>query len=275
MMKKMILLLFSVFLFSTGLFAQNLFNSAGGGVGGNLLIGEKQAGSVNISPNLGLFAIHRFNSHWKLKVQFGFGQLGVKLAHSVFTVPMIPVEIVGMYSVSQGKKISPFLQTGFGLMGFTLSGAGPFFDAMAIGGFGFKLPVSPTMDLLVSTDIRYTSGDDFDRMIGGLKDGYWNFQSGLAYKIDREKQKYRKRMKKQKGEVLADAGNYYEFQVLKTRLDNLQTQLSKLELKINRIKQLAREHAGELNRFEEQLTQFKNEVSGKEVLAFKDVRNRK
>lgn len=274
-MKKMVLLLFFVLLPGHDLSAQSLFNSAGCGVGGNLLIGEKAAGSVKIAPNLGLFVIRHINSQWNLKVQIGFGQLGVKPAHSVFTVPVIPVEIVGMYSVLPGAKISPFLQTGFGIIGFTLSGAGPFFDAMAIGGFGFKLPISPTIDLLVSTDVRYTSGDDFNGKNGGLKDGYWNFQSGVAYKIDRGKQKYHRRMKTQKSEVLTNAGNYYDLQALQTRLDNLQTQLSKLELKIDQIKQLAGEHAGAINRFAMELTQFKNKVPGKGVLTVNEEENRK
>lgn len=180
MKKYFYLLAFLVFL-NQGLFAQLSLSKIGLNLGTNLLIGDSKISNSEISPNFGAFGILKHSDFLSFKLQAGYGSFGVNFADNNLSTSFIPVELIGIFTLRQNSNFLPFFHAGIGVFGFTLNGSPKYYDGIIIGGGGFSYPISSRFTLITSVDMRYTTGDDFDNINSGLKDGYFNFQTGVAY----------------------------------------------------------------------------------------------
>ena len=191
-MKKFWYSLLFLFFFTQGLFAQSNFSSFGLNLGTNLLIGDSKVIDSKISPNVGAFVIYKHSDYLNLKLQTGYGKLGVGFTQGDFSTSFVPLELIGMFSLKNGSKLTPFLHAGLGAFGFRLDGSPTYFDGIFLGGAGFSVEINPTFTFMTSADLRYTTGDDFNRINGGMKDGYFSLQTGIAYNFNKSDKKYKR-----------------------------------------------------------------------------------
>lgn len=202
-MKKCICTLIFVVLFHQFLFAQSKFSSFGLNVGTNLLLGETRVADSKISPNIGAFVTYKFSDYLNLKLQTGYGKLGVGLTQKDFSTSFVPVELIGMFSMKNKSKFLPFLQAGLGAFGFKLNDSPTFYDGIFLGGAGFSYEINSDFTFMTSADLRYTTGDDFNGKNGGMKDGYFSFQTGIAYNFNNSSKKHEKEEKFPKNKIIA------------------------------------------------------------------------
>ena len=211
MKKYFYLLTFLVFL-NQGLFAQITLSKIGLNLGTNLLIGDSKISDSEISPNFGAFGIFKYSDFLSFKLQAGYGNLGVNFANTNISTSFIPVELTGIFTLKQTSNFRPFFHAGLGAFSFSKNGSPKYYDGIFIGGAGFSYPMSSRFTLITSADMRYTTGDDFDNIVGGLKDGYFNFQTGIAYNFDNDKKYDKEFLDKLK--IIAQ--NSFEFSTSKT-----------------------------------------------------------
>ena len=187
-MRKYFYLLTFLVLLNHGSMAQITLSKIGLNLGSNLLIGDSKIGNSEISPNFGAFGVFKYSDLLSFKLQTGYGNFGGNFAEKNYSTSFIPVELTGIFTLKQNSNFLPFFHAGMGIIGFTINGSRKYYDGIFIGGTGFSYPISSRFILITSADMRYTTGDDFDNINGGLKDGYFSFQTGIAYNFDNKKE---------------------------------------------------------------------------------------
>lgn len=186
-MKRSTLIFTAVIIFFTqNAFSQKTFSGFGLSVGTNILVGETQLTDSQKSPNFGFHGLFDFTEKISLKFQAGYGRFGIDNKNLTLTTSFIPVEIIGMISPFGKSTVSPFLHFGLGAISFSKNNSRNY-DGLFIGGGGLSAQLSDKFSCLISTDLRYTTSDQFNGITNGLYDGYLNFQIGLTYNLNRQK----------------------------------------------------------------------------------------
>ncbi len=256
-----------VFLTFATLNGQIKFSGAGFNLGTNYLVGDSKIESSAISPNFALYSIFDLSPKMSVKFQAGLGKLIVNSAVKDYRTTFVPIEITAMYYGDKYSIFKPLVHGGLGIMGFSLNGSPTFFDGMVIGGCGVSARINQNFSLLVTTDMRYTTGDDFNGVNHGYKDGFFTFQTGLTYQPDHFKQKYEKKDKKQKSKILAQAtqqkdSDYYKEIILFTKLENLENEFKKKNSQFDELMTLIKTHNEKLDKLENlvlEISAFNNE----------------
>lgn len=262
---------FLIGILAMGVQAQQTRRGLGACMGSNILVGDSPIRSSQIPPFLGIYGISSLSSKFRLKVQLGYGNFGFSFSRNHFSTPIVPVELVGMYSLGQFSHLRPFLQAGIGVLGFTLNGSGPYFDAMFIGGTALEITLSPIFSILASTDLRYTSGDDFNHTTGGIKDGYFNFHTGIIYYFHHKEYPLKRKESERKRRILAETGSEQREIAFFNRIQNAKVEMAKLSERITELRQ-------EIRRFSKRVAELELEVSryqkslrkGKGIFAIND-----
>jgi len=244
-----------VFLSFGSINGQIKFSGAGFNLGTNYLIGDSKIESSAISPNFALYSIFELSPKFSVKFQAGLGKLIVNSAVKDYRTTFVPLEVTGIYFGKKHSIFTPLVHGGLGILGFSLNGSPTFFDGMVIGGGGVSARINHNFTLLVSTDMRYTTGDDFNGPNHGYKDGFFTFQTGLTFQPDHSKQKFQKKDKKQKSKILAQANlqkssDYYKEIILFTKIENLENEFKKKNSQFDELMALIRTHNEKLDQLE-------------------------
>lgn len=241
-MKKSGMLFLSLLLFFYSAYGQKSFIGGGASGGTNLLLGETPLTNSSILPNFGIYGIYKYSDRLNFKLQFGFGKIGIETQTSSISTSFIPVELIGMYHFLDDFTVQPFLQFGLGSISFTQQKE-RYYDGLFIIGGGLSAPVSEKFTFLVSADLRYTTSDQFDGIQGGLNDGYFNFQLGVTYNLQRRTKKFQRKYFAPKENIIVDnskkqTGNdqVLQFVELQSRLDQLKQQITLKDEQIGQIK---------------------------------------
>ena len=264
-MKKIsILLLVSFFLVSSS-YSQFSKIDIGGNLGTNFLIGDSKLGDSQISPNLGIYTFYQHSPKLAFKLQFGYGQMKTKISGFPFKTSMIPVELIGIYSLADGDKFKPFVHAGLGVMNFKINNSTRFYDGIFIGGAGFKMPISPKFSFLLTADLRYTTGDDFDGSpVGNFKDGYFSLNGGLTYHLSKP-QTFEKKPQIQKPAIVAGSlveeaysppekkDNFLEIIQLRSKIKKYKDELNEKIAQIEELKMLEMVKNQRISQFETQI----------------------
>ncbi len=241
-MKRLFLILVMITSGYFGVTAQTIRSGIGGNVGNNILFGESRIADSKLSPNLGIYGIYKISNKLSAKFQIGFGQFNGNLTTSEYSTSFVPAELLCIYSFPTIFKLNPFLHLGAGGFGFKLEDSGPFTDAMAIGGGGFEIILNSKFSWLVSADFRYTTGDDFNHITGGLNDAYVSIQTGITYTLKKSEEEFDQKEKAMKSTILAQLELDEERLLLRTRIADLKNDLVKRDDEIEYIKLLLRTH---------------------------------
>ena len=248
-MKKLFIIIVILFFCSSSLYVQEKKSSVGGTVGTNYLVGDSPLTNSIISPNLGLFYSYQFSSRFGLLFQTGFGKLGVDYLNSPYWTSLIPVELIGCFSLFPNSKFNPLLRFGIGGLSFTTDNSPRYYDGMAIGGLGFDIGLSSKLSLLLTTDFRYTTGDDFDNAQGGLKDGYLSIQTGLAYHFGKSKKRYEDEYYEEEfpdNDVIAELLESASDELSEQTTDTVVTKITPLQQQIENLKLSIQEKDAEI-----------------------------
>lgn len=254
-------------------FAQVKINGVGLGVGSNFLIGNSPIMDSEISPNFGIYGIYNLTQKLGLKFQTGYGQFGVKSVNKNYATSFLPVELYGLYSLFPNSKLNPFLQLGLGALRFSINNSASYYDGMVIGGVGFKYVLNPSWTWMVSTSMRYTTGDDFDGYNNRFQDGYFNLQSGLTYNLKNDKQQFKRKNELKEKEILVQHYSEQQRVLLKTHLENLRIEINKLEQEITHLSLKVETHVVNINKFSRKLYDFANNIGEREKVKFLAVKD--
>ena len=171
--------------------AQITISKIGGNLGTNLFLGDSKFHRSTISPNIGVFAIFEYSDLIDVKIQTGFGKMGINWPNRSLITSFIPVEVTGIFSISKILGFEPFVLAGIGAFGFTVNGSSRYYDGEVIGGAGFSYPLNSKFTLITTADVRYTSGDHFNGTVQGMKDGFISLQTGIGYNFNKNEKKYK------------------------------------------------------------------------------------
>ena len=221
---------------------QTLQSGIGANFGNNILIGESIIAESKFSPNLGIYGIYHISEKLSAKLQVSYGQLNGNLPNSKYKTPIVPVELLCLYSFSPIFKVTPFLHIGAGGIGFRVYGDGPFMDAMVIGGGGFEIRLNSKFSWQLSSDFRYTTGDDFNHLTGGLNDGYVSVQTGITYNFKKSGVNNNQKQKEPKRTILAQQKLDEEEELLRIRIADLKNKFAKSYEDLEYLKLVLRTH---------------------------------
>jgi len=252
-MKKLSLISIFFFVVAINLYAQKEKSGIGGNLGANYLVGDTPLSDSKIAPNFGLHFVHQYTSWFGMKLQTGFGRLGVVNANAVHWTNIIPLELIGIFSFLPTSDVRPFIHTGIGALSFTMGNSDRYYDGMMIGGVGFNASVTSKLSFFYAMDFRYTTGDDFDRLNGGIKDSYFNVQTGITYHFGKSKSKFKYQEELPDSNVIAqiletEASGYIEqpptqdennFSILQAKIDSLKSKLQAKDSEISELKSLS------------------------------------
>jgi len=268
-MKRIFIISLLVIIFGTTSIAQNIISKPqersygiGGSVGGNLLFGDTQVIDSKVGLNTGIYGIYQISSRINLKLQIGYGKFGLYRSFKDLNTSFIPVELNCMYSLLANSSISPFLHLGIGAMRFKINNSDRYYDGLFIGGGGITIPISSKLSLLVSTDMRYTTGDDFNGVNQGLKDAYISFQSGLTYYLNESPQEYHHNQKLHKTRILAqkEEENQKKLITIRSTVLNLQNEISKRNSEVEELKELVSVRFDRIQKLEMQIVEVNKNI---------------
>jgi len=255
--------------------AQPSFSAIGANLGTNFLVGDSPIVNSRLAPNLGVYGIYDLSSRLRLKLQVGYGRMTVVSSGANLTTSMLPVELIGMYSLPKMGAVSPFLHLGFGAFNFSLNSAGfaskRYSDGMFIGGAGFQYPLSEKLSLLATADMRLTTGDDFNGYTGGLPDGYFNVQAGISYSFKKAGE-FRRETKPEKGKLIVaqkESGKgkkgtraqkedvYLQLVQLRSKIEQLQNELQNRDAQLQELQTLVKVKDSKIKLLESQIAEYK------------------
>lgn len=176
-------LLFS--LLSTFSYSQEYNDKFGIGLngGGQRIYGDLT--KVGIGIGFEGFATYRILRFADLSLAVGYSQLkydhpnlGPGNSTDLFNIDLR----TNLELISRGV-VRPYVSLGVGALNFHVgkTATGRFWDAAVIGGGGFRFRFSPKVAATIGADYRHTTGDDFDAVRGGTKDGYLSVRGGFVY----------------------------------------------------------------------------------------------
>ena len=244
-----------VFLFFGSINGQIKFSGGGFNLGTNYLVGDTKIESSALSPNFALYGLFELSPKFSVKFQAGLGRLIVNSAVKNYRTTFVPVEITGIYYGKKHSVFTPLIHAGLGAFGFSLNGSPIYYDGMVIGGGGVSARINQNFSLLVTTDMRYTTGDDFNGTNHGYKDGFFTFQTGLTYQPDFLKQKFEKKDNQENSKILAQStiqkdSEYYKEIILFTKIENLENEFKKRNSQFDELMTLIKTHNEKLDQLE-------------------------
>lgn len=201
-MKKWFLSVLLVFTFVWGLLGQSLLK-VGMNIGTNFLIGDSPITHSQFAKNFGLFGLYQFSEKLGFQIQVGTGQFTVQYPQEKYITSFIPLEINTLLWPVEGKKFSPFFKFGIGILAFSLNKSPRYYDGILLGGAGLSFQVTQRFSWIASADLHYTSGDDFNGITNGVKDGYLSFQTGLVYALGTGEKKRERRDLFRESQIIA------------------------------------------------------------------------
>jgi hypothetical protein len=198
-------LVFLSLIFFLGIGSANSQNAIGIGaaVGTNLLFGDSFISDSQLMPGFKVHSFYQIAPKFSLKLQAGYSEIRSATAGSSFKTTMTPIELCGIYSLSESPTF-PFLGAGIGLMSFSTNNGSTSFERLISGGFGMNFSIDPNWSVVVSADFIYTTRDDFNGLRDGLNDGYFTFQTGFSYDLTGKKKRVEKRNTVPQARILAE-----------------------------------------------------------------------
>lgn len=244
--------------YTTVTYSQDSRSSWGFGLnaGGQKLYGDQRGG---IGAGIEGFTSYRVAKFADISLALGYSQLKYFPQNFTRFTDLINADLKGNFDVFSKGFVRPYLTFGLGILSFEhkSSSFGRFFDGAIIGGGGFMFKVHRLFDLQVSGDYRFLTGDQFDDPnVGGKQgkanDGYLNVRAGLAYYLPKkaagtpqviamekapfyeleEEPQYSERQSQ--GE--AETKDMEEYIKLKSKIDELSTQIDSKESRISNIR---------------------------------------
>jgi len=184
-MRHFIFALLTILSLETVVYGQSLSDKLGIGfnIGGQKIYGDY----LHTGFGLGLesYLKYQLNDKFFVKAALGYGELSDGTLHldkSTFTTNLINLDVKGAYNLRLNQSFQPFVYLGLGIINFQYEGFDQrFFDGSFILGGGAEYLLSPQMGINGIIDYRFTTGDDFDGMNYGAKDGYLNIRGGITY----------------------------------------------------------------------------------------------
>jgi TolA-binding protein len=251
-MRKSIIIIASFLLITQASFSQ--ISGLGASVGTNVLFGESKLTDSALSPNIGVHGLYDFSDKISLKLQAGYGQFGIDSKNLKLTTSFIPVEVLGIFSPFGKTSVSPFLHFGLGAISFTNSGS-RYYDGLFIGGGGVNAEISDNFSFLVSTDLRYTTSDQFNGITNGLYDGYLNFQLGVTYNINKQKSFERKSNFDQKDIIAANnqSDQILEHVEMQSKINQLKNNIAVKDEQIRQFMSQIQDRQGRINKIETEI----------------------
>ncbi len=267
-MKKKIILMFLLLIYSQNVWSQRSFSGIGTTIGTNLLFGDGPVSNSVISPNFGIFGIYKISKHLSFKFQTGYGKFEVNNKSSVLTTSFLPVEFTGLITFFDQSAIRPFLNLGVGAINFSYNGDPRHYDGLFIGGGGISAPVSDKLSFLISADLRYTTADQFDGINGGLNDSYFSFQTGITYNFNSLDEKFKRDIKPKKTDIIAsnsvrpDADKILGQVELRSKIYKLQNEISMKNDQINQYKSQIQDRTEKINHMESEIDILNQKMLG-------------
>ncbi len=269
-MKRVIFLVLLITCLAVTANAQKKILGMGGNIGGNVFFGDSRIFDSKIGINSGIYGLLHFSPKFDLKLQVGFGKFGVFRTDQIskaLNTSFVPVELNLHYLLLPKSSVNPFLHVGLGAMGFKTNGSPIFYDGLFIGGGGMSVPVNSKWSFMVTTDIRYTTGDDFNGVNKGLKDAYISFQSGMTYYFNDSPQEFRRKELLEKNRIIAqkEEDRRLELVQINTTISNLHTEFKKREAEIEELKENVKIRLSRIQNLEVQIAEFRKNRDQQEL----------
>ena len=183
-MKKFTFSIIFTLIFHQILIGQSMAPRIGFSLGSNLLCGDNNITNSKVGYNGYVYGIYPINRKLSIQLLTGYGQL-----KNVINTDFINVEIDGKYNYFNYGLFHPFVYCGFGVFRFKQSNyTNWYYDGKILGGIGIDIKISRQWSLSLLSGYHYTTGDGFDGNSSGgyfSTDGYFDFQVGLDYSLDK------------------------------------------------------------------------------------------
>ncbi len=225
-------------------------NGAGLNLGQNFLVGDSPVVDTGLRPKIEAYTFYQFSPRFTMKLQAGYGEMKTVINGSTFKTALVPIELIYSYALKDSPTF-PFLQAGFGVVNIVNKGTpnkyNSKYEGLLLGGLGMNIDINPNLSFLVSGDFRYLTSDQVDGTNQGFfNDGFFSFQTGLAFNFN--KKNYKKKQEIiPKSDVIANAvmpevtPQPQDTEIYKDMI-KLQSLIDRLEIEIaqrtNRINQL-------------------------------------
>ncbi|MBU4443819.1 tetratricopeptide repeat protein [bacterium] len=188
-MKKFTFPIIFTLIFYQILIGQSMAPRIGFSLGSNLLCGDNNITNSKVGFNGYVFGSYPITRKLSIQLLTGYGQLKMDDDKSVINTDFRNVEIDGKYNFFNYELFHPFVYCGFGVFRFKQSNLSNwYYDGQILGGIGIDIKISRQWSLSLLSGYHYTTGDGFDGNDSGgsfSKDGYFNFQVGLDYSLDK------------------------------------------------------------------------------------------
>lgn len=255
-------------LFFTGnLVSQPTNIGIGVNLGTNFFFGDFPDISISDSrlmPNVGLYYFHQITSQLTLKLQMGYGQLKSLTNDVSFKSSIIPMEITGMYSLFK-SKLNPIITGGLGFFDLHNQGSFSLDGVFVSSGFGINVTLNPRFSLLTTADFKYTSEDKFNGIIGGFKDGYFSFQSGLSYCFGEDKKTFKKNDHHRNSIIATEAASIDIVTIYDSTQIDPNTDLAILQSQIQSLEKVIQDKDNQIIDFTVQLTELDSSLTDLEL----------
>lgn len=172
-----------------GLFSLTTFATAGIkdrlGIGFNMstqkLVGNHATGTFELGGNPVNLRLN-ITPMLFLDTDVGFAKSGVVLDTGFLTTEMVNIGLKFGYRFLNEEIVNPLFYVGIGGLSYRTLSTERVYDGYASLGGGAELFLSDFFGLNLTSDYRFTSGDEFDGLAGGKgKDGFFNIALGLNY----------------------------------------------------------------------------------------------
>ena len=188
-MKKFTFSIIFTLIFYQILTGQSMAPRIGFSLGSNLLYGDNNITNSKVGYNGYVFGSYPINRKFSIRLLTGYGQLKMDDVKSVINTDFINVEIDGKYNFFNYELFRPFVYCGFGVFQSKQSNLSSwYYHGQILGGIGIDIKLSRQWSLSLLSGYHYTTGDGFDGNYSGgyfSKDGYFDFQVGLDYSLDK------------------------------------------------------------------------------------------
>ncbi len=188
-MKKFTFSIIFTLIFYQILIGQSMVPRIGFSLGSNLLYGDNNITNSKVGYNGYVYGSYPITRKLSIRLLTGYGQLKMDDAKSIINTDLINVEIAGKYNFFNYELFRPFVYCGFGALRSKQSNLSSwYYDGKILGGIGADIKISRLWSLSLLSGYHYTTEDGFDGNYSGgyfSKDGYFNFQMGLDYSLDK------------------------------------------------------------------------------------------
>lgn len=156
-------------------------------VGAQRVYGDRSF--VSFAPGAEGFVAYRFLPFADLSLGLGYSQLKVQFVKNggSSTTDIFNADLRGNFEIISNGMFRPYITVGGGLLSHKVRNAKPAMSsklsASAIGGGGFRVQLSPKLNVFAGADYRFTTSDLLDSPVaeGSSKDGYFSARTGLTY----------------------------------------------------------------------------------------------